>query len=90
MINANLSEVNFEGTNMERADLRGADLRRADLDFANVKGINLEGTNIEDSIWMDENIPKVLSQLQKAVFEHIIIQHVDGRERIHRDKLFEL
>lgn len=88
--NANLKGADLREAKLERADFRNADLRNAnlwracmwranlkeaDLRGADLRGASLWSTKLEGSIWLKEDIYKVISQFKYANFSYIIIYH---------------
>ena len=87
LIGASLAEAKMQKAHLEEADLRKANLRGVKLENA-----NLRGTKLSYSMWLEKDIPNVLSQLKEAEFTYIVIYNQTvglkkGRE-VSREELF--
>lgn len=101
---ANLIGANLEGANLKGAKLRGANLKFANLTNTNFVNTDLRNANfrnahlgntklkyarLERSVWLEEDINKLMSQLEYAVFESLYIVDKRGESTlIKRDELF--
>lgn len=104
LILADLVQADLRGADLTEADLRGADLRQADLRRADLEGANLTQANLsladmssadlrrsklDNSIWLEYDIQKAISQLRKADFRCILLFEGIGRiKKINKKELF--
>lgn len=104
LILADLVQADLKGADLREADLRGADLRQADLRRADLEGANLTQANLslsdmsnaglrrsklDNSIWLETDIQKSISQLRQADFRCILLFEGIGRiKEINRKELF--
>lgn len=93
---ADLRGADLTQTNLREADLRGADLRGAiilrEIDLLEKEELwmhtNLIKVNIDASIWLKEDIQKIMRLLKDANFEYIIIKDENERKKVYRKELF--
>jgi len=92
LTNASLIGASLEGAILEGTILKGANLSKVNLRAAYFGKVNLLGANLSYSMWDEEDIQDVLSQLKDADFERLVIykrgKGIENGKEVSREKLF--
>ena len=88
LTSADLMGADLMGANLTSANLIKADLTSANLIKANLTNVCLVYVNIEGSIWLKDDIQKLLHQLKEAKFEYIIIEEENKQKNVYKKQLF--
>ena len=83
-----LSQAKLSRVNLSESDLRWSTLLNVDIN--DIKGINMRNVKIEYSIWMENDIRRILSELKEVGFAYFAINDKYGKKRVYRkDALIE-